>query len=297
MATDWLERIAPCLRPVISSGPHYSGQAPCNGHWTEPTRVIYDHELILFIRGQFVVEIERRRFTCNAGSFLIVPPGKSHTTWEVAGRTGHRYWIHFDWCWSGSSADTPLAAFAPARSQSKSLRPAPGFIPAEILHGAIDSPSRAWDLAERIITLQQRRIGHDRLICRALLLELLIELLDAPAQSPPHRAGEVAIAHRVRRILDQAAERKNGQRIEEMLESLGYSYEHLCRIFRRHYGLPPLRYIHALRMSRAKQLLRNTDWKIARIAYHLGYSNPLYFTRLFRQIVGMTPSDYGRQAW
>lgn len=293
--TDWLARVAPCPRPIPSAGPHYSGHALCNAYWTEPARVIYDHELVLFNQGKFTVEIEGIRYESGANTFLIVPPGKTHTTWETAGRHGHRYWIHFDWCWHGSFAETPMAAFAPARCQSKYLRPAPDYVPNEILHGKIPAPSRAWELSERIITLQQQRNTHDLLVCRALLLELLVELLDNPASHIAPRAGELALAQSVRRILDEAIERKSNQRIEELLESLGYSYAHLCRIFRRHYGLAPLRYVHAVHMSRAKQLLRNTDWKIAHIAYHLGYNSPLYFTRLFRQMVGQTPTQYARE--
>lgn len=47
-----------------------------------------------------------------------------------------------------------------------------------------------------------------------------------------------------------------------------------------------------LRMNRAAELLENTDDKITSIASAVGYSDPLTFTKMFKRIKGMSPSDW-----
>jgi AraC-like DNA-binding protein len=273
--------------PVTSHGRNRPG-------WIEPLRVIYDHELVLFREGRYVVEIAGAEFACPADRFIIVPPGQLHATWDAAGQAGHRYWSHFDWAFQGPHGAGPMMTYHPAKPQMECLRPAPAFVPRTVLHGTVPNPVRAYELAERLCALHARGSDHDRCISRALLLELLLELLDTRDRAVSASAGEAGLADRVRDALDRAADRHGDVRIQAMLQGLGYSYEHLCRVFRSAYGIPPLRYLHSIHIGRAKLLLRDTDLKVSEIARRLGFDDPLYFSQLFRKLTGISPSDYAR---
>ena len=265
------------------------------GQWTEPLRVIYDHELVLFSSGSFAVEIEGKRYGCPAGSFIIVPPGRWHASWETAGKPGYRYWSHFDWINRGGCEGTPTMTFHPAKPKAAAFRRAPAFVPRGILHGPIPAPHRACELAERMGSLCGRNASeHDRVVSRALLLELLLELLD-PCDRERAVGGDGAgdIARRTRDLLEQHLGEHGNLRIQDLLEEkLGYSYAHLCRVFRARYSVPPLKYLNAACVSRAKFLLRDTDLPIAAVAHRVGFRDPLYFSQLFRKMAGCTPSRY-----
>jgi len=71
------------------------------------------------------------------------------------------------------------------------------------MHGRIPSPPRAYELAERLCALQVHANEHDRLISRALLLELLIELLDVRTRPAPAADHSTNLARRVRDLLEQ----------------------------------------------------------------------------------------------
>jgi AraC-like DNA-binding protein len=271
------------------------GEAPSN--WTEPLRVIYNHELVLFSKGRFVVEIENKPYTCPAGTFIIVPPGKLHASWETAGQPGHRYWSHFDWIYQDSRDDLPVMTFHPATPWLNVCCRAPSFVPRKIIHGQIPSPPRAYELAERLCTLQARANEHDRIISRALLLELLLELLDAQTRKAADAGRDTNLAQRVRDLLEQNLYQHSKLRIQNLMEShLRYSYAHLCRVFRAKYGISPLKYLNAVCISRAKLLLRDTDLPVAVMAQRLGFRDPLYFSQLFRKISGLSPSQYRLRA-
>jgi AraC-like DNA-binding protein len=64
------------------------------------------------------------------------------------------------------------------------------------------------------------------------------------------------------------------------------------RLFKRIMGEPPHRFQTSLRISRAKELLRNTSHAVGEIGYRVGWENTSYFTQVFRRAVGMTPGQF-----
>ena len=69
---------------------------------------------------------------------------------------------------------------------------------------------------------------------------------------------------------------------------------HFCRVFRRSTGQSPNQYVIAQRLTEARQLLR-AGHTGTQAAYAVGYDDPRYFARLFRQHVGCTPAQYQQQ--
>lgn len=53
-----------------------------------------------------------------------------------------------------------------------------------------------------------------------------------------------------------------------------------------------MQYLLTIRVNNAASLLETTDYSMAEIAAIIGYEDPLYFSRLFRKIKGVSPRDY-----
>jgi AraC-like DNA-binding protein len=70
------------------------------------------------------------------------------------------------------------------------------------------------------------------------------------------------------------------------------SGEHLRRLCQRELGRSPMQHVAYMRMQRAQDLLENSDDKLDAIAPAVGYENALVFSRAFKRLVGMSPSDY-----
>lgn len=70
------------------------------------------------------------------------------------------------------------------------------------------------------------------------------------------------------------------------------SYCQLFRLFKRHLGLSPQRYIEQQRIRYAKRLLTLNHLSIKEIASQVGFPNPLYFSRRFQKATGLSPSQY-----
>ncbi len=66
----------------------------------------------------------------------------------------------------------------------------------------------------------------------------------------------------------------------------------LRNIYNENFGLPPKKYIHIIKIKKAKTLLRTSNKKISEIAYITGYINVSKFSNAFKKIYGITPSKY-----
>ncbi len=76
----------------------------------------------------------------------------------------------------------------------------------------------------------------------------------------------------------------------------GLTERSFLRRFRAATGQSPLEYIQTLRMEEAKQMLETSDMSLDNVAAEVGYVEPASFRRLFRKLVGLTPSDYRRRS-
>ena len=81
-------------------------------------------------------------------------------------------------------------------------------------------------------------------------------------------------------------------RATDICETYSLSRSTLQRLFRRHCNLSITEYISYLRIDRAKEMIRLQNLNFTQIATELGYSSIHYFSRQFKQVSGMSPSEY-----
>lgn len=79
--------------------------------------------------------------------------------------------------------------------------------------------------------------------------------------------------------------------LDRIAMDLKYSKGHLCKIFKQTSGYTINEYINCLRISKAYDLICYTNYRFSEIAAQSGFSTIHYFTRTFRSIVGITPSQ------
>jgi len=78
----------------------------------------------------------------------------------------------------------------------------------------------------------------------------------------------------------------------EAAEAANLSIHYFSRLFKKEMGITFKEYLTKLRMEDAKRKLRNRDANISRIAREIGYRNPSYFSKVFKEYEGKSPSEY-----
>ncbi|MBI5668113.1 MAG: helix-turn-helix transcriptional regulator [Chloroflexi bacterium] len=101
-------------------------------------------------------------------------------------------------------------------------------------------------------------------------------------------------AHLARRLLDQNY--ATPITIEQLSHAVALSPYYLIRLFRRIYQQTPHQYLIQLRITRAKELLRNSDLSVTEICADVGFESLGSFSALFRKLVGISPSAYRRSS-
>lgn len=85
--------------------------------------------------------------------------------------------------------------------------------------------------------------------------------------------------------------------LSRLAEQLGFSSEYLTKIFKKHNGDTPIKYITKLRIDEAKQLLVNEpSMEVKKIGEYVGYPDSFYFSRVFKSSTGEYPSEYRKKA-
>ena len=80
--------------------------------------------------------------------------------------------------------------------------------------------------------------------------------------------------------------------LQETAEHIGISPGYLSRVFHHEYGISFSKYLTALRLTHAVQLLQNHQLQIGEIALRCGFSSSSYFIKVFSEHFGVTPKNY-----
>ena len=169
-------------------------------------------------------------------------------------------------------------------------------------------------LTGRALSLTARQIGLVRQMLEAhgaesyaydcvesLLKLLLADLLRGLDRQPSADAAQPlpATSHTERRIVDrlvQLISARAGEKLslQALADEAHISTTYLHRLFRSQLGISPGAYIAKIRIEESKLLLRGGALSMGEIAKKLGFSSQQHFSRQFRTVTGMTPSEYVR---
>lgn len=225
------------------------------------------------LKGEGIYEREGKQFRVKEGSgFLVRFPEDSRYFLE---KTPDAFWeflyLHFD----GSAA----GAFA------KKLQ---SICPDLIRLEAGSAP------VQMAVNLKERLTGGGQLEKYEggeFLYQFLCALL---------REAELPGSSQKSALADRAADymKKTCRTLPGVGEAAGYvgvSSEHLCRCFRREFGVTPAEYLTRLKLQSAMRDLLSTEKSVERIARDNGFSNGNYFGKVFRRYMGISPGAYRKQ--
>ncbi|NRR03890.1 helix-turn-helix transcriptional regulator [Brevibacillus sp. RS1.1] len=154
-------------------------------------------------------------------------------------------------------------------------------------------------LNERLTILDPESIGYEEQfhqIMQTLLLGHLdvrkeMDALHALRQSTREELyRRISTAHDyIRAFYDQPI------RLDEIAQIACLSPNHLLRAYAQVYGKTPHQHISEYRIQRAKQLLAKLDFSMTDIAFEVGFSNPVSFSKMFKQHVGISPLSFRKK--
>lgn len=129
---------------------------------------------------------------------------------------------------------------------------------------------------------------HDQYRAQRSLIEILDSIFN---KSLSHKRN--VYNNDIDKILDYIERNcKKNITLEEVAEFGSISPCYLSKLFKRKVGINFSTYIVHKKMEMAKELLEHTDMPIINIALELSYNEPNYFSKVFKKIIGTTPTEY-----
>ena len=105
-----------------------------------------------------------------------------------------------------------------------------------------------------------------------------------------HRIAESSLADSVLHYMQANITRPPS--LQLLCEQFSISRTYLCSIFKASVGTSPVDYWISLKIREAKKLIREGNLNVTQIAEYLGYAGIHHFSRMFKKVVGISPTDY-----
>jgi len=242
------------------------------GHFMKRPKGVDQAIFIYCVKGHGWCEMGGAHREVGPGDVLVIPPGNAHTYGADELRPWTIFWVHV----KGDNVAPLLAELEAAQTN--------------LVLPLGESPE-LLALFEELLDVAEHGYAASRLLYASQILGHLIGLMiwDSRRNSrgPLDSTQKVVetIAY-MKQHLDQHATAASFAALANLSES------HYRSLFKRQIGYAPMDYFIRLRMHKACQLLDTTNLNIKQIANTVGYEDPLYFSRVFKAVVELTPTQY-----
>ena len=241
-------------------------------HWHSDLEILYCSE------GTFFVENEENEYKIEPGDIIVIGSCEPHKLSSKENVKGHIISLGF-------------AFFGDKFNEIRNIRFEPPvlknneYIKEEIenilrLHSGEKSLAAALEL--------RGRVYH--------LISLLLSGLSSTENVTKSQQQRLFAVSKIQKALDFVA-MHYGENItlEQAADASGYEKSSFCRSFKNATNDTFHNYLNAYRVKKAKILLTETDDSISTISFRVGFTQHKNFCRIFKEINGLSPSDYRKK--
>ena len=239
--------------------------------WKIPTRTISDHELVLITSGKGNICINGKNTTARKGLLFHFAPGIVHSLTTDEEDLMCFYAVHFD-IYTFSRNKAPVLS--------------------QFLIDAVSVPScfhTLKNLFKSINSYSKNKPYGYELACTALLGQLLFEVIRSLKISEINH-GALKKAEAVISYINENIDRKIT--LSELSEQFSLNSSYLSSLFKEATDYNITEFINRLKTDRAKELIIEGRYKVKEVASLVGFDDPYYFSRVFKNIEGVSPGEY-----
>lgn len=241
-------------------------------------------EVIAVETGWLEIEIERVTYTIVAGQIAVINPSQLHSCPRFDPSTT-LYCLMVD-------MDIFRSRFVESSEEQYIAPLIEGKI---LLTPNVENHQEINGLVRSCYDIFTQHADAYQLRLKALLFQLLYLLFTQCVQIrniEPKRSPSSLSRERVNVILEYVdthyAERI---KLDDLVEIVHINKYYICKIFQQHIGKTFLEYVNLVRIQKAVELLVSTNDSITAIAFATGFQDINYFSRMFKRVMGISPTD------
>ncbi len=258
-------RLSKDLYPL---GAGYYKQA--EGHRME-RREHDDHLLIYCLDGKGKIRINQKNIAVNSGDLIVLPRGTVHQYASSLNNPWTIYWCHFE----GSLADDFIAHLQISKQKPVVQLGLHSSLVSEF-DALLEARHSSYHLNAFINAANQLR----QILTHIALLQPLVRSQDADSFNL--EKIHTLMQARIHEQLD----------IDTLAASVNLSKFHFIKKYKDVTGTTPINHFIHLKIERACHLLDISSRTIAEVAFMVGYEDAYYFSRIFKKVMGISPTQY-----
>lgn len=243
-------------------------------------------ELVYVDKGKIIYDINNNRIIMHEGEILFLKPNQLHSI-NTDGKTAPSIFvICFDCI---SSIMNYFDGYKEAADDNIK----------KLLSLIIDETLQTFKMPfkNKLIATENPNLGGQQVI-RILLEYLLISLLRLDLKKDTNMAvflNDASFSEEIANIIIEYLKENiyNRLKINDICKKINYSKSYICQTFKKSTGISIIEYYNKLKISEAKRLIReNENYTFAYISELLNFSDPRYFSVLFKKLTKKTPTQY-----
>ena len=230
-----------------------------------------DNLLIYCEDGNGHVKTDKFYGPVTKGDVILLPSGHPHHYWASDDNPWTIYWVHFD----GLQANQLI----------KEL----DFDAEQVVASIGQQPLLASDF-NRLLSLRQSGYRQTVFNYAAALTRQILYFLALQIRSSNTLRRHNFNLDELRSLMLENIE--GDLDLDTMAACAQLSRHHFADKYKKLTGISPVKHFIHLKMERACYLLDTSNNSAKQVSAHLGYTDPLYFSRLFKKVIGISPSAY-----
>lgn len=270
-----------------------------SGKWKD-----IDYVFTYIASGSADFIVEGNKYILGAGSVIIIPPYMTHIILSHGKEPLVQYIMHFDFYEEPERRELIHKDVLEDEEYQVPVSERERVICPDVLLADIPEAERN-DMVRRYLGLlrefQEKRKGRELLIkadCLGLLISSMRNLIALREGSESERRKKnKAWVH-----IEQAVEFINRSDLTEgpdndsIAKAAGVSPNYLTRVFQEYIGVSLHKYVMNLKVEKAQQLLLSGNVNITEAARETGFSSIHVFSKTFKSIMGISPSEFINQS-
>lgn len=256
-----------------------------------PRSFSWDNRLLFVVQGQGHVVVENREYLLSKGDLLLIHSGTRYQL-LITDEPVRYIALNFDFTFDHSDITTPIQPYytqqriQPTQLENVQFEDLPAFNQTVCLHDAHHLEATLTDIVQEY---QYRKLYYDVKISAQLLNVLTeiarrLQLVSLNGTSTENKINAI-----ITYLHENFAQPLTNEQIGKQFS---FHPNYISQLMQRTTNMSLHQYLLHLRVSKARELLENTDNSITRIAMLTGFDNPCHFSKYFKKIVGVSPRRY-----
>jgi AraC-like DNA-binding protein len=243
-------------------------------HYVSRESGVEEAIMICCLSGAGRLRLGDVKHTITRGTILFISPGVPHAYWADEHDPWSIFWIHF----GGSLVDEIL--------ESYSITPSSPLLYVGDLHKV----KASFEDVYACLNYHYSDTGLFAMSSELFRLFGSIKVVQGNVE-PKRRSAEQKV---LGTIAFMQSHLNMALTIRQLAKHSGQSDSYYSHVFKEKTGQSPLNYFIQLKISKACELLDQTSLSVLEISNQLGYSDPYYFSRIFKKVQGVSPRAYRR---